>query len=254
MLSFYPKHNRPCSAPLPSPAHCHVRDNSLKTAVNSCNCTTYNANDLAGHAVATLISTSSIPKARSSSQSLIHSFEPCSVHLSALGLPPSKTFCSQSITEGGRAGAGAERFSSYLSGRCMRADIARSSPACSHWHSARRAGSHAGTVPSETCGSNNMPSIIYLCLAAAHIMSMSGGQCWCFLSAAECGFENHHAHLPACTPVTTPSALQDLPLYSTSTLLQSPMVTFIPLYSFFLLFFLLPGSRLLEGCQAVKSQ
>lgn len=54
-------------------------------------------------------------------------------------------------------------------------------------------------------------------------------------------------------PVTTPSALQDLPLYSTSTLLQSPMVTFIPLYSFFL-FFLLPGSRLLESCQAVKSQ
>lgn len=90
MLSIYLKYNKPRSTPLPALTHLHVRDNSLKTAVNSCNCTTYNANDLAGHAAAALISAPLIVEQRFSSQSLIHSFESCSVHLSALRVPPSK--------------------------------------------------------------------------------------------------------------------------------------------------------------------
>lgn len=91
---FYLKYNKPCSTPLPTPTptHCHIRDNSLKTAVNSCNCTTYNASNLARHAAGTLISTLSIIELCFTSQSLINSFESCSAHLSALHLPPPKTF------------------------------------------------------------------------------------------------------------------------------------------------------------------
>lgn len=43
------------------------------------------------HAAAALIRAPSIVEARFSSQSLIHSFESCSEHLSALRLPPSET-------------------------------------------------------------------------------------------------------------------------------------------------------------------
>lgn len=134
----------------------------------------------------------------------------------------------------------------------MRVDMLRSSPACSHWRSARRVGNHTGTVPSGTCGSNNMPSIIYLCLAAAHITSTSGGQHWCFLSAPECGSENYNAHLPARTRSTTPSALQELLLCCTSAPTPvthgdiHPPLFFLPSPP--------PGSHLLEDCQAVKSQ
>lgn len=58
----------------------------------------------------------------------------------------------------------------------MQVDMLRSSPACSHRRSAPKVGNHTGTVPSETCGSNNMPSIIYPCLDAAHMVSLRAGR------------------------------------------------------------------------------
>lgn len=125
----------------------------------------------------------------------------------------------------------------------------RSSPACSHWRSARRVGNHTGTVPSETCGSNNMPSITYSCLAAAHIVSLMVGRHRCFLSVTGCASETHKAHLPTHTPTLTPSTLQDLLLCSTSGPLQSPLVTFIPLFPSSPLSPGLSSSGRLPGCK-----
>lgn len=133
----------------------------------------------------------------------------------------------------------------------MQVGMLHSSPACSHWRSAQRVGNHTGTVPSETCGSNNMPSIIYSCLAAASIVSLMGGRHWCHFSMTACGSEIHNSDLPLHTPTLAPSIRQDIWLCSTLTPRQSPLVTFIPLS---------PSSplssacQLLEGCQAVKSQ
>lgn len=45
--AFYLEYNKPRSTTLPTPTHCRIRDNSLKTAVNICNCTAHNASSLA---------------------------------------------------------------------------------------------------------------------------------------------------------------------------------------------------------------
>lgn len=115
-----------------------------------------------GHAAAALISAASII-------AILHSF-----------------FCVRRTRPPVTEEPGVDRFSSYLSGRCTFVDMLRSSPACSRCCSAPRVGNRAGTAPSETCGSNNTPSIIYLCLAAANVASGGVGAF----------SETHNAHLP----------------------------------------------------------
>lgn len=161
---------------------------------------------MAGHPATTLISAPSIAEPLISSQSLIPSFESCSMRLSALRLPPSKTFQFPIYHRGW------ESFSPYPSGRCTREDMLRSSPACIHWRSARKVGNHIGTVPSETCGSNNMPSITYSCLAAAHIVSLRGGWQLCVPSVTGSRADTHYLfiflqRLPPPFIVLRPTAL-----------------------------------------------
>lgn len=125
----------------------------------------------------------------------------------------------------------------------------RSSPACSRRRSARKAGNHAGTVPSETCGSNNMPSITYSCLAAAHIVSLMSGWHGCILSMTGCESDTHNARPPTYTPTSTPSTLQHLPLCSTSTSTPvtpggiHPSFSFLPTFPSELSYGRLPGFK-----------
>lgn len=111
----------------------------------------------------------------------------------------------------------AQSFNPYPSGRCTREDMLRSSPACIRWRSARKVGNHIGTVPSETCGSNNMPSITYSCLAAAHIVSLRGGWQLRVPSATGSRADTHIAGLPVYIPTAAPSTLHRPPPYSTLT-------------------------------------
>lgn len=218
MLSFYLKYNKLRSTPLLAPTRRHVRDNSLKTAVNSCNCTTYNAADLAGHAAATLISAPSIAEPRFSSQSLIHSFESRSRAL--VCSPPSSLY---------------DLFVPDPSQKVGEPEPAQKDLALTH-----QAGVSEQTCPVvlllAAAGAllRRLAIILELCPArpvGAITCHPSFTRAWllhtschrgvagagAFLSTTRCGTETHKAHLPTYTPASTPSTLRALALCSSPT-------------------------------------
>lgn len=150
-----------------SPSSSHQGQFSQNT-VNNCNYTTCNANDVPEHEAAALISAYWLVNHTSH-------HNPWSILSSPIQSPSHANAFLFHIYS-------VQRVSSYPWGRYTRVDRLRSSPACSHWRSAQKVGSHTGTVPSGTCESNNMPSIIcaWLQCASCHgvLAATSGSSQW----------------------------------------------------------------------------
>lgn len=110
---------------------------------------------------------------------------------------------------------------SHLSVPYMQADMLRSSPACSHRRSALTVGNHTGTVPSETCGSNNIHHLFVLG-CRTHCASEGLAVTAAFLPVTGCDSQTYKL----------PRLLHQLPppfKNSLSAAIHSPLVTFIPL-------------------------